>query len=76
MPREASKRQKKRASAAEKKKPAPKDGSVSEEVYTIDRLIGVSKVDIDAPPSFYLEWVGYSDYTAMSTGRRSKVYHQ
>ena len=61
MPREASKRQKKRVGVAKEKKPVPKASSASEEVYTIDRIIGGSKVELDAQPSFYLEWVGYSD---------------
>ena len=60
MPRGTSKRQKK-ANAADHGKEKPKGSSAGEEVYTIDRIIGGSKVDIDAPPSFYLEWVGYSD---------------
>lgn len=55
MPREATKRQKKKGACA------VKDSFAGEEVYTIDRLIGGSKVEAGANPSFFLEWVGFDD---------------
>jgi len=54
MPREASKRQKKATAA-------PKCCSAGKEAYTIDRIIGGSRVEIDAPPLFFLEWEGFKD---------------